>query len=69
MENLEDDVGSGCSLIDLAKSFDTVYHNNLFKKREQYGLRVKVVNFLRSNLQNRKQFVCYNNSLTDTRTV
>ena len=69
MENLEDDVCSGCSLIDLAKSFDTVYHNILFKKCKLYGLRGKVFNFLRSNLENRKQYVYYNKSLTDTRIV
>ena len=66
MENLEDDVGSGCSLIDLAKSFDTVDHIILLEKCELYGLRGSL---LRSNLENRKQYVCYNNSLSDTRTV
>ena len=43
-----------------------VDHIILLEKCELYGLRGSL---LRSNLENRKQYVCYNNSLSDTRTV
>ena len=55
VENLEDNVGSVCTLIDLAKAFDAVNHKILLEKCELYGLRGKVVYFLRSYLENRIQ--------------
>ena len=48
VENLEDNVGSVCTIKDLTKAFDTVDHKILLEKCELYGLRGKVVYLLRS---------------------
>ena len=69
MENLEDNVGGACTLIDHTKAFDTVDLKILLEKSELYGLRGKVFNLLRSYLENRKQNVSCNNSLSDTKTI
>ena len=52
--------------IDLTKAFDTVDHNILLKKLFQYRVRDNNLKFLRSYLQNRKQYSTYQNT---TKTV
>ena len=49
--------------IDLTKSFDTVDHNILLRKLFHYGTRDNKLNFLHSHLQNRKQYIAYQNTL------
>ena len=48
--------------IDLKKAFDTVDHNILAKKLEHYGIRGLAKDWVCSYLENRRQYVCTNDS-------
>lgn len=43
--------------IDFSRAFDCVVHNNLLRKLQQYGIRDKQLNLMRSYLENRRQRV------------
>ena len=51
--------------IDLKKAFDTVNHNILVKKLEHYGIRGLAKDWVCSYLENRRQYVCINDSNSD----
>ena len=62
IRNYMENKNYGCGiLIDLKKAFDTVNHNILIQKLEHYGLRDTTLNWFRSYLKGRSQYVSCNN--------
>ena len=55
--------------LDFSKAFDTVDHNILLKKLEYYGFCGVVLKWLSNYLQNRKQYVFYNNTMSDYKSI
>ena len=54
-----------CAFIDLTKAFDTVNHSYLLTKCYKYGLRGPDKNFLKSFLEDRKQYIEIGNKKSD----
>ena len=50
--------------IDISKAFDTVDHKILITKLENYGVKGTNLQWLKSFLENRKQFIAYENFST-----
>ena len=51
--------------IDLKKAFDTIDHNILSNKLYHYGIRGISNDWIKSYLENRKQFVQYDDAISD----
>ena len=60
----------GCGIfIDLKKAFDTVNHNILLQKLEHFGVRGTSLKCFSSYLYKRSQFVSYNNTPSETKSI
>ena len=55
--------------IDLSKAFDTIEHEKLFYKLENYGVRGNCLSLIKSDLSNRTQKTKFLESLSDECTV
>ena len=66
LENNEHVIGI---FLDFSKAFDTVHHDILLQKLSVYGVRGNALLWFQIYLDNRKQFVSYNEAKSDIKTV
>ena len=68
--SIDDGKKYGCSIfIDLKKAFDTVSHPILLTKLEHYGIRGSALEWFRSYLKDRKQYVYFNGHSSKIRNI
>ena len=73
VEQINNAINSGKIMIgvflDLSKAFDTVNHSILIKKLYAYGIRGNILQWLKSYLNNRKQYVYINETKSEVRSI
>ena len=68
-ETIENDQLMISLFIDLSRAFDTQGHEILLNKLYVYGIRGLALDWINNYLQNRKQFVLYNNAQSSFRNI
>lgn len=68
-DNIEEKITSLSVYLDLSKAFDTIDHNILLSKLHHYGIRGTCLNWLKSYLTNRTQYVEINNKKSEMKPV
>ena len=73
IDGIKNDIDKGDitigTYLDLKKAFDTVNHPILFEKLYHYGIRGNALEFFKSYLSNRKQYVSCNNTSSHITTI
>ena len=69
MSSLDKQEHSLSVFLDLSKAFDTIDHTILLNKLNHYGVRGVALDWFRSYLSNRKQFVNFKDTKSDIRNV
>ena len=65
LQSIENNHKTLSVFLDLSKAFDTIDHSILLQKLEHYGIRGLALDWFRSYISDRKQFVSYNNKDSD----
>ncbi|XP_045480936.1 uncharacterized protein LOC123685322 [Harmonia axyridis] len=68
-KNIDRKIPTLAVVVDLAKAFDTVCHDRLLEKLENFGFRGKVLNLLRSYLSDRIQIVHLNGKYSESNQI
>jgi hypothetical protein len=68
-DNIENNLITAGIFIDLQKAFDTVNHDILLRKLEHYGIRGVALDWAKSYLTNRQQYVTVNEINSDKRRI
>ena len=66
LEHINDGEITGTCLLDISKCFDSINHIILLKKLEMYGIIGTELNWFSSYLNGRKQFVNFNNEISES---
>ena len=66
LDNIHNKQCSTLAFLDIKKAFDSVSHEKLIKKLDHYGIRGIANCMLSSYLDNRKQYVSFNNINSST---
>ena len=62
--NLDNNIPLDCAYMDFRKAFDTVPHKRLLNKLKGYNINGQILNWIKSFLSERHQFVKINNSVS-----